>query len=74
MHVNPNVTAFMANFPGEALTYDDVTLVTQYADFLPDEASTATRLTSRININAPFISAAMASSLAIRRARVSKQV
>jgi IMP dehydrogenase len=59
MHVNPNVTAFMANFPGEALTYDDVTLVTQYADFLPDEASTATRLTSRININAPFISAAM---------------
>ncbi len=49
----------MANFPGEALTYDDVTLVTQYADFLPDETSTVTRLTSRININAPFISAAM---------------
>ena len=59
MHVNPNVTAFMANFPGEALTYDDVTLVTQYADFLPDEASITSRLTSRININAPFISAAM---------------
>lgn len=59
MHINPSVAAFMANFPGEALTYDDVTLVTQYADFLPDEASTVTRLTSRININAPFISAAM---------------
>ena len=49
----------MKNFPGVALTYDDVTLVTQYADFLPDEASTTTRLTSRISINAPFISAAM---------------
>lgn len=59
MHINKSVAAFMANFPGEALTYDDVTLVTQYADFLPDAASTATRLTSRININAPFISAAM---------------
>ena len=59
MHINPQVEAFMANFPGEALTYDDVTLVTQYADFLPDEASTTTRLTSRINIDAPFISAAM---------------
>lgn len=59
MHINPSVTAFMANFPGEALTYDDVTLVTQYADFLPDETSTVSRLTSRININAPFISAAM---------------
>lgn len=59
MHVNPSVAAFMANFPGEALTYDDVTLVTRYADFLPDDASLVTRLTSRININAPFISAAM---------------
>lgn len=59
MHINPKVAAFMANFPGEALTYDDVTLVTQYADFLPDEASTVTRLTSRINLNTPFISAAM---------------
>ena len=49
----------MKNFPGVALTYDDVTLVTQYADFLPDEASIKTRLTSRIDINAPFISAAM---------------
>ncbi|MBR1870324.1 MAG: IMP dehydrogenase [Kiritimatiellae bacterium] len=49
----------MAAFPFEGLTYDDVTLVTQYADFLPDEASLETRLTSRMKINIPFISAAM---------------
>lgn len=59
MHMNPKVAAFMANFPGEALTYDDVTLVTRYADFLPDDTSTTTRLTSRISLNTPFISAAM---------------
>jgi IMP dehydrogenase len=41
------------------LTYDDVTLVTQYADFLPDDTSLKTRLTSRIEMNIPFVSAAM---------------
>jgi IMP dehydrogenase len=49
----------MAQFPHEGLTFDDVTLVTQYADFLPDQASIASRLTSRINVNIPFVSAAM---------------
>lgn len=56
---NLYVDKFMAAFPFEGLTYDDVTLVTQYADFLPDEASLETRLTSRMKINIPFISAAM---------------
>lgn len=59
MHINPNVVQFMANFPAEGLTFDDVTLVTQYADFLPDATSLATRLTTRINLNIPFVSAAM---------------
>ena len=59
MYQNPSVDAFMANFPGEALTYDDVTLVTQYADFLPDDASIETQLTSRQKMNIPFVSAAM---------------
>ena len=49
----------MATFPFEGLTYDDVTLVTQYADFLPDDASLETNLTSRQKMKIPFISAAM---------------
>jgi IMP dehydrogenase len=56
---NPAVDEFMQSFPNVALTYDDVTLVTQYADFLPDETSISTRLTSRITLNTPIVSAAM---------------
>lgn len=57
--MNKNVDDFMKSFPHTGLTYDDVTLVTQYADFLPDDASLVTRLTSRQNLNIPFVSAAM---------------
>jgi len=56
---NRYVDAFMKAFPFEGLTYDDVTLVTQYADFLPDDASLVTKLTSRQKMNIPFVSAAM---------------
>ncbi len=56
---NRYVDAFMKTFPYEGLTYDDVTLVTQYADFLPDDASLVTQLTSRQKMNIPFVSAAM---------------
>jgi IMP dehydrogenase len=59
MHINSNVTALMKQFPFEGLTFDDVTLVTRYADFLPEEATLSTRLTSRITLNMPFVSAAM---------------
>ncbi len=59
MHVNPGITAFMEQFPMEGLTFDDVSLVTQYADFLPDATSISTRLTARIQLNMPFVSAAM---------------
>lgn len=59
MHINPNVKAFMKNFPHQALTFDDVTLVTRYADFLPEETSLVTKLTDRITLNIPFVSAAM---------------
>ncbi len=59
MYHNPDISAFMERFPCDGLTFDDVTLVTQYADFLPAEATIATRLTSRITLNAPFVSAAM---------------
>lgn len=56
---NSSVQSFMKKFAHEGLTFDDVSLVTQYADFLPDEASISSRLTSRISINMPFVSAAM---------------
>jgi len=57
--MNKYMDSFMKTFPYEGLTYDDVTLVTQYADFLPDEASLETNLTARIKMKIPFISAAM---------------
>jgi IMP dehydrogenase len=59
MTKNLNLDAFMAAFPHEGLTFDDVSLVARYADFLPPEASLATRLTSRVSLNIPFLSAAM---------------
>lgn len=59
MSRNSHVQAFMDQFPHEGLTFDDVSLVTQYADFLPDEANIQSRLTTRINVNMPFLSAAM---------------
>ena len=59
MKTNPHTKAFMEAFPFEGLTYDDVSLVLQYADFLPDTTDLSTRLTSRIRVNIPFLSAAM---------------
>lgn len=49
----------MKKFEGEGLTFDDVSLITQYADFLPDEADIRSRLTTRVSVNMPFVSAAM---------------
>ena len=43
----------------ESLTFDDVLLVPQYSDFLPADADTSTRLTRRIRIQIPLVSAAM---------------
>ncbi len=59
MHMNPGMTEFMKKFPLEGLTYDDVTLVTKYADFLPDDTELTSRFTSRMTLNIPFVSAAM---------------
>lgn len=56
---NDFIDSFMDKFEYEGLTFDDVSLVTQYADFLPDSANITSRLTSRIDVNIPFISAAM---------------
>ena len=41
------------------LTYDDVLLLPNATDVIPAEADTATRLSKRITLNIPIISAAM---------------
>ena len=48
-----------SKFLFEALTYDDVLLVPAYSEVLPRETSTASRLTSKITLNIPIVSAAM---------------
>jgi IMP dehydrogenase len=44
---------------GEALTFDDVSLVPSYSEVLPGDVSLATRLTREISLKAPLVSAAM---------------
>jgi len=44
---------------GEALTFDDVSLIPSYSDVLPKDVSLNTRLTTELNLNIPLISAAM---------------
>ena len=43
----------------EALTFDDVLLVPAYSEILPREADLSTRVTRRIRLNLPVMSAAM---------------
>ena len=43
----------------EALTFDDVLLVPAYSDVVPTQVNTSTRLTRRITLNTPLLSAAM---------------
>jgi IMP dehydrogenase len=56
---NTYLEQFMSTFPFEGLTFDDVSLVTQYADFLPGDTDITSRLTTNIKVNIPFLSAAM---------------
>lgn len=60
-------------FRGEGLTYDDVLLVPARSSVMPRDVSTATRLTRRIQLNVPLMSAAMdtvtESDMAIAMAR-----
>jgi IMP dehydrogenase len=44
---------------GVALTFDDVLLVPQESDVLPHEVDTTTRLSNRLELNIPLVSAAM---------------
>jgi IMP dehydrogenase len=60
-------------FRGEGLTYDDVLLVPAASNIMPRDVDTSSRLTRRIRLNLPIISAAMdtvtESNLAIALAR-----
>lgn len=56
---NPHVDEFMAAFPHEGITFDDVSLVVQYADFLPSETDLSSRFSRNVGLNLPYVSAAM---------------
>jgi IMP dehydrogenase len=60
--------------PGEALTFDDVLLVPRRSSVLPTNADVRTRLSRRVTLNVPIVSAAMdtvtESGLAIALARL----
>ena len=46
-------------FFGEGLTFDDVLLIPAYSNVLPRDVSTKTKLTKKITLNIPMLSAAM---------------
>ena len=56
---NMHLKKFMDTFPHEGLTFDDVSLITQYADFVPSETDISSKLTRNINLKIPLLSAAM---------------
>ena len=68
------IDKFMAAFPFEGLTFDDVSLVTQYADFLPAQTDISCHFSRNVKLNIPFVSAAMdtvtESSMAIAMAKL----
>lgn len=73
--MNPNhlINSLNGKIVAEAITFDDVLLIPQKSRVTPDQVSLKCRLTSRITLNIPILSAAMdtvtESSLAIALAR-----
>ena len=49
----------MQSYGREALTFNDVSLETRYADFLPKDTQINSRFSRHISLNAPYVSAAM---------------
>lgn len=49
----------MAEIVKEAVTFDDVLLVPRYSSFTPNEINLTTKLTEKIELNVPLMSAAM---------------
>src|SRR3954454_1092724 len=55
----PSGTELPEKFAREGLTFDDVLLVPAESGVLPNDVSTATRLTRTIALNVPVVAAAM---------------
>ncbi len=72
--MNKYLDEFMSAFKFEGLTFDDISLITQYADFLPHETNLTSRFSRNVALNMPLVSAAMdtvtESSMAIAMARL----
>ncbi|MCL5673839.1 MAG: IMP dehydrogenase [Deltaproteobacteria bacterium] len=49
----------MKNIIKEALSFDDVLIVPDYSDILPKDVALKTKFSKNINLNIPFVSAAM---------------
>ena len=49
----------MATIIGDGITFDDVLLVPAYSEVIPNEVSLETRLTNKIKLNIPMMSAGM---------------
>ena len=43
----------------EGVTFDDVLLIPEYSEVMPDQADLSTRLTRNIRLNVPLVSAPM---------------
>ncbi|MEM6821626.1 MAG: IMP dehydrogenase [Verrucomicrobiota bacterium] len=54
-----NAEAFFRQSAGQALTYDDVSLVTNYSEVLPRMTSLETKLSDQLQLHLPIISADM---------------
>src|SRR4029077_17360056 len=57
--LDPVAATLPAKFAREGLTFDDVLLVPAASSVLPNDVSTATRLTRTIALEVPVVSAAM---------------
>ncbi len=64
----------MPNIRSKALTFEDILLVPQYSDVLPRDVDIRSKLTKKISLNIPIVSAAMdtvtESAAAIKMARL----
>ena len=49
----------MLRIEDKALTFDDVLLVPAHSEVLPNEVDLKTKLTKKLNLNIPLVSAAM---------------
>ncbi len=54
-----SISEYNSVFAGNGLTYDDVLLLPGYSDFKRDDISLSTKLTKKVSLSIPFVSAPM---------------